>query len=991
MAGAGAQGGAFSRAMRAFSECADHSPQPVGYCHGAISSAAELSNQAVCQQGAQLNIGIHLRIPFRVLQAGTFTFRQHADYGLGSFIGVDGAEHTPGNAWGHLQLDPASLTQGDHEYEALGFEDCCDGHQELELHLNCDTPGSPWRIVVSGQTDCMSCQHTSLAAACSAAVATGDAGEAAHCGGTGGSVVCSSSAGGCGDSNSYFDGTDYFTDAVGINPEDHQFSLDFRFRSTQGAGGIQLHSGRDLASGRTDHVTFEIEATGHETFDFSTGEDPVRVSSADNARDGAWHTVTGIRNGPTQGALFYDGTTIPAPPVAGAGSRINGIDQPLYIGGQPNLMSDQIGGMGITTMTNFAGCMGGVHYEQIFAMSNSDNGAMPAGTCGEAPGVFVSGDGSQYSDCASCCGDVSGCRHCVCTLDDGGTPTSVGQNAGQFDGTSQMTYNTGVNPAGHSFVLTFSIKTTASDGIVLASSSDLTCDPSNIGGAGSCEAGQAYLDDHLVIQVIAGKLQFNFGLGSDCNTPGAVNAGQCDNTVTVVSAANINDGQWHVVRAARPGLQTAVLTIDGVTVEAQGDGPNNAIDLGTAPLYIGGHPNPASFELGLTATHSLDGCISDVYWEMDYDMPQQHCGEGAKSYNGQSYDSYPNTMFNPSANMFTISFSFKTTNDNGIIFVCGQDDVDGGYTSDHIVFEILQGQLHFDFAPGSDQCNINMHTTQRVDDGAWHTVTATRLTATTGTLRVDGVDTYGQAMGVCGASGIDLTLPVYIGGHPNRRNAVCDPTLAAAQGCDPNAGVQAGQIAAGLARQTGVDAEINFAGCLSGIRVEEEFKVLNGRGTPTPAGMPAPTEGQCAGAHDGATPGAEFTGQTYLTYNKGANPGHLMFTIAFSFKTGGDGVLVSCHGVPDNADHTSNGGDFMLVEIVGGNVHFAFSAGVDSNGVDSVVEIHHTLSVSDDEWHHVTAARTTVLGASLTVDDVTESTVADAAAHFGGIDLSQPM
>eukprot|EP01046_Picozoa_sp_COSAG06_P035923 COSAG06_NODE_3913_length_4778_cov_1.531951_2_plen_156_part_00 len=155
--------------------------------------------------------------------------------------------------------------------------------------------------------------------------------------------------------------------------------------------------------------------------------------------------------------------------------------------------------------------------------------------------------------------------------------------------------------------------------------------------------------------------------------------------------------------------------------------------------------------------------------------------------------------------------------------------------------------------------------------------------------------------------------------------------------------------------------------------------------------MPAPTEGQCAGAHDGATPGAEFTGQTYLTYNKGANPGHLMFTIAFSFKTGGDGVLVSCHGVPDNADHTSNGGDFMLVEIVGGNVHFAFSAGVDSNGVDSVVEIHHTLSVSDDEWHHVTAARTTVLGASLTVDDVTESTVADAAAHFGGIDLSQPM
>ena len=51
----------------------------------------------VCADGSSLNIGFHIRIPFHVTQAGTFTFRMHADYGLGSFIGVDGAEHTPGN------------------------------------------------------------------------------------------------------------------------------------------------------------------------------------------------------------------------------------------------------------------------------------------------------------------------------------------------------------------------------------------------------------------------------------------------------------------------------------------------------------------------------------------------------------------------------------------------------------------------------------------------------------------------------------------------------------------------------------------------------------------------------------------------------------------------------------------------------------------------------------------------------------------------------
>ena len=66
-----------------------------------------------------------------------FTFRMHADYGLGSFIGVDGAEHTPGNTWGHLQTDPVMLTAGDHEFEALGFEDCCDGHAELEVAVVC--------------------------------------------------------------------------------------------------------------------------------------------------------------------------------------------------------------------------------------------------------------------------------------------------------------------------------------------------------------------------------------------------------------------------------------------------------------------------------------------------------------------------------------------------------------------------------------------------------------------------------------------------------------------------------------------------------------------------------------------------------------------------------------------------------------------------------------------------------------------------------------
>ena len=53
-------------------------------------------------------------------------------------MGVDGAEYTPGDLWGHANIDATTLAAGQHEFDVLGFEPCCDGHAELEVHL-------PWR------------------------------------------------------------------------------------------------------------------------------------------------------------------------------------------------------------------------------------------------------------------------------------------------------------------------------------------------------------------------------------------------------------------------------------------------------------------------------------------------------------------------------------------------------------------------------------------------------------------------------------------------------------------------------------------------------------------------------------------------------------------------------------------------------------------------------------------------------------------------------
>ena len=99
--------GSYMTAMRAFAECAEVYPEPVGYCHDSIQDAGYLANHDVCgglpeddpatedvneALGATTDIGFHVRIPFQVTTAGLFTFRYHMDMGLGSYMGVDGPE-----------------------------------------------------------------------------------------------------------------------------------------------------------------------------------------------------------------------------------------------------------------------------------------------------------------------------------------------------------------------------------------------------------------------------------------------------------------------------------------------------------------------------------------------------------------------------------------------------------------------------------------------------------------------------------------------------------------------------------------------------------------------------------------------------------------------------------------------------------------------------------------------------------------------------------
>ena len=140
-------------ALAAFTACqtetasSDHS---ASYCSVQLTAASGLANQEACG-GSNLDIGFHTIVPLAASCESIYHFRFHVDYGRGSFVGIDQMVAQPGDTWGHVLLMDQYLTLGEHRFEAIGFEGCCDGHSELELKLPRQDGGfSDWTHVTAG-------------------------------------------------------------------------------------------------------------------------------------------------------------------------------------------------------------------------------------------------------------------------------------------------------------------------------------------------------------------------------------------------------------------------------------------------------------------------------------------------------------------------------------------------------------------------------------------------------------------------------------------------------------------------------------------------------------------------------------------------------------------------------------------------------------------------------------------------------------------------
>jgi hypothetical protein len=130
-----------------------------------VEVAQGLNAQGSCNGGGNngggVGIGFHTIVPFTVTCADTYHFRFHTDYGRGGFIGVNDdaqlsntqASSASGSAtdiWGHVEVNDIPLTAGDHVFEGLGFEGCCDGAQEMDVRL---PTGTDWIRVTTGASD----------------------------------------------------------------------------------------------------------------------------------------------------------------------------------------------------------------------------------------------------------------------------------------------------------------------------------------------------------------------------------------------------------------------------------------------------------------------------------------------------------------------------------------------------------------------------------------------------------------------------------------------------------------------------------------------------------------------------------------------------------------------------------------------------------------------------------------------------------------------
>jgi hypothetical protein len=140
-----------------------------GYCKKSLTRLENLSNQQVCG-GSATSIGLSITVDWVQRCDTTGSFRFGVDWGYGGAIVIDGvlvtsipSDYTR-NWWagdwnavsGVIEVADYHFARGPHRIQAIGFEPCCDGAEQVQVKSH----GGNWRVLdesfVEGFGDCAS-------------------------------------------------------------------------------------------------------------------------------------------------------------------------------------------------------------------------------------------------------------------------------------------------------------------------------------------------------------------------------------------------------------------------------------------------------------------------------------------------------------------------------------------------------------------------------------------------------------------------------------------------------------------------------------------------------------------------------------------------------------------------------------------------------------------------------------------------------------------
>ncbi|XP_066961133.1 pikachurin-like isoform X1 [Macrobrachium rosenbergii] len=297
--------------------------------------------------------------------------------------------------------------------------------------------------------------------------------------------------------------------------------------------------------------------------------------------------------------------------------------------------------------------------------------------------------------------------------------------------------------------------------------------------------------------------------------------------LTLRSVYPIRPGVWHSARVSRTGRWTWLYVDDQPVVSGLTPGGFTMLSL-SHPLYLGGIPPTSASQPILPAAKAFTGCIQKLalnsrtihlvsgavsgsnVGSCDHPCSQRPCDNGGvcephgpsyscrcplgfkddhcrsrvvtqvatPSFSGRSFLKYadPEIMKRVSGDKLHLWLRFRSLTRDGLLVWAGEEgddgeaaDIIGPALGDSISLELQDGRLVLRYNLGSGFAKLVYNTTNRLDDGQWHTVKVSRYERE-GRISVDGEE---ESVVVSPGDLVQLNVDssLYIGGRETFRGS----------------------------------------------------------------------------------------------------------------------------------------------------------------------------------------------------------------------------